>query len=104
MRNGTLNIHQLQFDPESLKGLLGGEPARDIEGEIVEVLEGENEMGVDIENEQGNKLVWDKEGKSRLILPVKKPETTEVAGVSAKESAIRGEQKQEQPTVKAPPK
>lgn len=104
MRNGTLNVHALKFDPESLKGLLGDEPAADIEGEIVGVPEGENGMGVDVEDEQENKLVWDEDEKSGLILAGKKFEAADVAGASVKEGAAKREQKQEQPTEKASPK
>ncbi|KAI4646646.1 hypothetical protein J4E93_004868 [Alternaria ventricosa] len=70
---GVLNIHHLAFDPESLKGLLDDEPSRDIEAVQVAFLQDENEVGIDVEDEQGNKLVW-RDGKSHIILAVIKAE------------------------------
>jgi hypothetical protein len=64
---GLLNIHQLAFDPESLKGLLNDEPSRNFEAVHMAFLEDENAMGKDVEDEQGNKLVW-WGGKSYIIL------------------------------------
>jgi len=70
---GILNIHHLAFDPESLKGLLDDEPSRDIEAVHVAFLEDENAVGIDVEDEQGNKLVW-RDGKSHIIFAVTKAE------------------------------
>ncbi|KAI4713892.1 hypothetical protein J4E89_001341 [Alternaria sp. Ai002NY15] len=64
---GILNIHHLAFDPESLKGLLDDEPSREIEAVHVAFPEDENGMGIDVEDEQGNKLFW-KDGKPHIIL------------------------------------
>jgi hypothetical protein len=66
---GVLNIHQLAFDPESLKGLLDDEPSRNFEAVHVAFPEDGNAMGKDVEDEQGNKLVW-RDGKSHIILAV----------------------------------
>jgi hypothetical protein len=66
---GVLNIHQLAFDPESLKGLLDDEPSRNFEAVHVAFPEDRNAMGKDVEYEQGNKLVW-RDGNSYIILAV----------------------------------
>ncbi|KAI4682052.1 uncharacterized protein J4E88_004940 [Alternaria novae-zelandiae] len=70
---GILNIHHLAFDPESLKGLLDDEPSREIEAVHVAFPEDENVMGIDVEDEQGNKLVW-KDGKPHIVFAVTKAE------------------------------
>ncbi|KAI4627969.1 hypothetical protein J4E80_002105 [Alternaria sp. BMP 0032] len=66
---GILNIHHLAFDPESLRGLLDDEPSRNFEAVHVAFPEDENAVGIDVEDEQGNKLVW-RDGKSHIILAV----------------------------------
>ncbi|KAI4619019.1 hypothetical protein J4E83_005971 [Alternaria metachromatica] len=66
---GILNIHNLAFDPESLKGLLDDEPSREIEAVHVAFPEDENDVSIDVEDEQGNKLLWS-DGKSHIILAV----------------------------------
>ncbi|KAI4676819.1 uncharacterized protein J4E84_009414 [Alternaria hordeiaustralica] len=70
---GILNIHHLAFDPESLKGLLDDEPSRNFEAVHVAFPEDENAVGIDVEDEQGNKLVW-RDGKSHIIFAVTKAE------------------------------
>jgi len=66
---GILNIHHLAFDPESLKGLLDDEPSRNFEAAHIAFPEDENAVGIDVEDEQGNKLVW-KDGKPHIVLAV----------------------------------
>ncbi|KAI4705613.1 hypothetical protein J4E81_000497 [Alternaria sp. BMP 2799] len=70
---GILNIYHLAFDPESLKGLLDDEPSRNFEAVHVAFPEDENAVGIDVEDEQGNKLVW-RDGKSHIIFAVTKAE------------------------------
>lgn len=64
---GTLNVHGLRFESEGLAGLLHDEPAKAIEMDITYIPDGVNGMGVDVEDEQGNKLIWDGNGKSHLV-------------------------------------
>ncbi|KAI4671949.1 uncharacterized protein J4E78_000447 [Alternaria triticimaculans] len=70
---GILNINQLAFDPESLKGLLDDEPSRNFEAVHIAFPEDENAVGIDVEDEQGNKLVW-RDGMSHIIFAVTKAE------------------------------
>ncbi|KAI4664163.1 uncharacterized protein J4E79_003665 [Alternaria viburni] len=70
---GILNIHHLAFGPESLKGLLDDEPSRNFEAVHVAFSEDGNAVGIDVEDEQGNKLVW-RDGKSHIIFAVTKAE------------------------------
>jgi len=70
---GILNINHLAFDSESLKGLLDDEPSRNFEAVHVAFPEDENGVGIDVEDEQGNKLVW-RDGKSHIIFAVTKAE------------------------------
>ncbi|KAE8870884.1 hypothetical protein PTNB29_01228 [Pyrenophora teres f. teres] len=73
---GTLNLRGLNYDSKSLEGLLEHEPAEEIKLDILYIPEGVNGMGVDVEDEQGNKLVWDGEGNSRLICASESDDTT----------------------------
>ncbi|EDU39819.1 predicted protein [Pyrenophora tritici-repentis Pt-1C-BFP] len=76
--NGTLNIHGLKYNSKSLEGLLDHEPAKEVELNISYIPNGVNGMGVDVEDEHGNRLVWDDEGKSRLIC-AQEPRATTLA-------------------------
>ncbi|KAH6882121.1 hypothetical protein BKA58DRAFT_446550 [Alternaria rosae] len=66
---GMLNIYHLAFHPESMKGLLDDEPSRNFEAIHLAFPEDENAMGIDVEDEQDNKLVW-RDGKSHTTLAV----------------------------------
>jgi hypothetical protein len=64
---GTLNIHNLHFDPAELVGLLFEEPAINIQAVHADIPDGESAMRVDVEDEHGNRLFWDETGKSHVI-------------------------------------
>jgi hypothetical protein len=71
-----LNDHSLKFNPRDLVGLLDDEPATDAEGILIKIPEGLNAMGEDMEDDQGNRLFWDEDGKSHVILAPTNPAVT----------------------------
>ena len=94
---GILNIHHLALDPESLKGLLDDEPSREIEAVHVAFPEGENAVGIDVEDEQGNKLVW-KDGKPHIVLAVIEAEDKTAVKETNEEPAKPSDELQAAPT------
>lgn len=97
--------HRLyNVDAEGLQGLLNDEPAKTIEVDIVYIPDGVNKIGVDVEDEQGNKFVWDSYGKSHVI-PATTDAVTELASTEksvspgAKTSTLAIEAPQQRPKL-----
>ncbi|KAI4939168.1 uncharacterized protein J4E92_000451 [Alternaria infectoria] len=94
---GVLNTRHLAFDPESLKGLLDDEPSRNFEAVHVAFPEDENAMGIDVEDEQGNELVW-RDGKSHIIFAVTKAEDKTAVKETNEQPAKPSDELQPAPT------
>ncbi|RYO69022.1 hypothetical protein AA0116_g818 [Alternaria tenuissima] len=69
---GTMNMRNLGY--KLYKGLLADEPASNCKAEHIKIPCVDHAERIDIEDEHGNKLVWDANGTSKLMLARSAPE------------------------------